>query len=188
MPRPLSALAAAGALALLAAAPAYGGGPSPAFTSTTYRVGAAPAGIATGDFNGDGRPDLAVANSGDGTVSQLLGGPAGVFTGGAMRAIAGATPAGPVAGDLNGDGRDDLVVPAGGTGGAGHYAVLLGAVDGLGPAADHADPGLLAVGAVALAQLTGSPALDLVIAEDAILRAHRKVKGVGGVVDVFGGR
>ncbi|HEY5144836.1 MAG TPA: FG-GAP-like repeat-containing protein [Solirubrobacteraceae bacterium] len=164
MPRPLSALAAAGALALLAAAPAYGGGPSPAFTSTTYRVGAAPAGIATGDFNGDGRPDLAVANSGDGTVSQLLGGPAGVFTGGAMRAIAGATPAGPVAGDLNGDGRDDLVVPAGGTGGAGHYAVLLGAVDGLGPAADHADPGLLAVGAVALAQLTGSPALDLVIA------------------------
>jgi hypothetical protein len=31
-------------------------------------------------------------------------------------------------------------------------------------------------------------ALDMVIAEEAILRAHRKVKGTGGVVDVFGGR
>ena len=166
MPRPVRAIAAAGAsvLALLAAAPAHAGGPPPSFTSATYPVGAAPAGIASGDFNGDGRPDLAVANTGDGTVSQLLGGPAGVFSPGAVRAIAGATPGGPVAGDLNGDGRDDLVVPAGGTGGAGHYAVLLGGPAGLGPATDHADPGLLAIGSVALAQLTGSPALDLVAA------------------------
>ncbi len=166
MPRPVSAIAATGAsvLALLAAAPAHGGGPPPSFTSATYPVGAAPAGVASGDFNGDGRPDLAVANTADGTVSQLLGGPAGVFSAGAVRAIAGATPAGPVAGDLNGDGHADLVVPAGGAGGAGHYAVLLGGPDGLGPATDHADPGLLAVGSVALAQLTGSPALDLVTA------------------------
>ncbi len=166
MPRPIRVLAAAGAglLTLLAAAPAHAGGPLPSFTSATYPVGAVPAGIATGDFNGDGRPDLAVANGGDGTISQLLGGLAGAFGAGPARAIAGATPAVPVAGDLNGDGRDDLVVPAGGTGGAGHYAVLLGGPDGLGPAIDHADPGLLAVGSVALAQLRGSPALDLVVA------------------------
>jgi hypothetical protein len=31
-------------------------------------------------------------------------------------------------------------------------------------------------------------ALELVVAEEPILRAHRKVKGVGGVVEVFGGR
>jgi hypothetical protein len=29
---------------------------------------------------------------------------------------------------------------------------------------------------------------DLAVAEKPILRAHRKVRGVGGVVDVFGGR
>jgi len=29
-------------------------------------------GIAVGDFNGDGRPDLAVANSGDNTVGVFL--------------------------------------------------------------------------------------------------------------------
>ena len=37
-------------------------------------------------------------------------------------------------------------------------------------------------------QETVELALDMVIAEEAILRAHRKVKGTGGVVDVFGGR
>ena len=37
-------------------------------------------------------------------------------------------------------------------------------------------------------QETVETALDLVIAEEPILRAHRKVKGVGGVVDLFGAR
>ena len=41
---------------------------------------------------------------------------------------------------------------------------------------------------VSTEQETVDRALDLVIAEDAILRAHRKVKGVGGMVDVFGDR
>jgi hypothetical protein len=34
-------------------------------------------------------------------------------------------------------------------------------------------------------QETVERALDLVIAEEPILRAHRKIKGVGGIVDVF---
>ena len=37
-------------------------------------------------------------------------------------------------------------------------------------------------------QETVKTALDLVIAEEPILRAHRKVKGIGGVVDLFGAR
>lgn len=37
-------------------------------------------------------------------------------------------------------------------------------------------------------QETVELALDMVIAEEAILRAHREVKGTGGVVDVFGGQ
>ena len=43
-----------------------------AFRSGSYRVGASPTGIASGDFNKDGYPDLAVFN-GDATVSILLG-------------------------------------------------------------------------------------------------------------------
>jgi len=37
-------------------------------------------------------------------------------------------------------------------------------------------------------QETVERALELVVAEEPILRAHRRVKGVGGVVEVFGGR
>ena len=37
-------------------------------------------------------------------------------------------------------------------------------------------------------QATVETALDLVLAEEPILRVHRKVKGVGGIVDVFGDR
>jgi hypothetical protein len=38
-----------------------------------YPVGIAPSNVAVGDFNGDGKQDFAVANSGTGNVSILLG-------------------------------------------------------------------------------------------------------------------
>jgi len=37
-----------------------------------YKAGYSPASVAVGDFNGDGKPDLAVANRGDSTISVLL--------------------------------------------------------------------------------------------------------------------
>ena len=37
-----------------------------------YAVGSSPSAIAVGDFNGDGRPDVAAANGGSNTVSVLL--------------------------------------------------------------------------------------------------------------------
>ena len=43
-------------------------------------VGLHPSAIVAADFNGDGRLDLAVANSGSGTVSILHGNGAGGFT------------------------------------------------------------------------------------------------------------
>lgn len=42
-------------------------------TQITLATGNGPAGIATGDFNSDGHPDLAVTNETDGTVSIILG-------------------------------------------------------------------------------------------------------------------
>jgi hypothetical protein len=43
-------------------------------------TGDGPASVAVGDFNGDGNPDLAVANQLAGTVSVLSGGAGGGFT------------------------------------------------------------------------------------------------------------
>jgi uncharacterized repeat protein (TIGR01451 family) len=81
----------------------------------TFSVGAplttgnAPFAIATGDFNGDGRLDLAVSNSNDGTVTILLGIGAGAFGAGVPVAV-GATPQVVVVGDFNEDGIQDLAV------------------------------------------------------------------------------
>ena len=63
----------------------------------------------TGDFNGDGRTDLAVANSGDNDVSILLGNGDGTFQPQVTYAV-GSDPVALVAGDFNGDGRTDLAV------------------------------------------------------------------------------
>jgi len=44
-----------------------------------YGAGSFPYSLAIGDLNGDGKPDLAVANAGDTTVSVLLGNGDGAF-------------------------------------------------------------------------------------------------------------
>ena len=63
----------------------------------------------TGDFNGDGRTDLAVANSDDNDVSILLGNGDGTFQNQVTYAV-GSDPVALVTGDFNGDGRTDLAV------------------------------------------------------------------------------
>ena len=45
----------------------------------TYPVGMSPVSVAMGDFNGDGKMDLAVLNTGDSTISILLGNGDGSF-------------------------------------------------------------------------------------------------------------
>ncbi|HXH42086.1 MAG TPA: FG-GAP-like repeat-containing protein, partial [Thermoanaerobaculia bacterium] len=76
---------------------------------TNFAVGAAPFSLAIGDFNGDGRSDLAVANAGSADVSILLGTGTGTF-GAATNIAVGAAPAAVAIGDFNGDGRIDLAV------------------------------------------------------------------------------
>jgi type II secretory pathway component GspD/PulD (secretin) len=79
------------------------------FPSTNYDVGTAPASVVVGDFNGDGKPDLAVVNKTDNTVSILLGNGDGTF-GAATTFPTGMAPIAVVTSDFNGDGKLDLAV------------------------------------------------------------------------------
>src|SRR5271157_5414649 len=99
-------------------------------------VGNVPEGIASSDFNGDGIADLAVTNSGDNTVSVLLGNVSvvnqecdGTFNAQQTYPVGG-QPAGIAVGDFNGDGIADLAVP---NASDNNVSVLLGNADGTFP-------------------------------------------------------
>jgi hypothetical protein len=74
-----------------------------------YGVGESPRSVAVGDFNGDGHPDLAVANAGSDNVSILLGTGGGAFTGPTNFPV-GTAPSSVAVGDFNSDGHPDLSV------------------------------------------------------------------------------
>jgi uncharacterized protein YjdB len=80
------------------------------FTSAVnYPVGTNPTAIVTGDFNGDGLADLAVANTGSNSVTLLSGQANGAF-GNAHTIEIGSQPTVLASGDFNGDGVSDLIV------------------------------------------------------------------------------
>jgi hypothetical protein len=91
------------------------GSTSISFTEqAAYAAGAGPVSVATADFNGDGKPDIAVANTSDFTVSVLLN---TTVTGATVPGFAaqqafttGFNPASVAAADVDGDGRPDLIV------------------------------------------------------------------------------
>src|SRR6185369_2682810 len=77
--------------------------------ATNFTVGTGPVSVAVGDFNGDGKLDLAVANQTTNNVSVLLGNGAGSF-GAATNFAVGTLPTPVAVGDFNGDGKLDLAV------------------------------------------------------------------------------
>src|SRR5205814_2046939 len=88
--------------------------------AANFGSGNDPISVAVGDFNGDGKQDLAVANYATNDVSILLGNGDGSFqlavnfgVGSAARSVA--------VGDFNGDGKQDLAVANGGD-----VSILLG--------------------------------------------------------------
>ncbi len=152
--------------------------------AVNYRAGVRPGAIASGDFNGDGRPDLAVANGGqgfprtNGNVSVLLATGAGVFAA-AVNYPAGSNPVAVAVADFNGDGRADLAVttalPREGDSGV---AVLIGVGDGtFRPAVILPDD--FGAGALAAVDVNGDGRQDLVIAHCCGSTAMSLRRGVG---------
>ena len=74
-----------------------------------FAVGIQPLCVAVGDFNGDGLPDLAVANSNSHNVAVLLGNGDGTFQG-ARSFGADSRSVSVAVGEFNGDGVQDLAV------------------------------------------------------------------------------
>src|SRR5262245_2670245 len=75
----------------------------------TFNVASNAYSVATGDFNGDGKPDFAVSSYGSNTISITLGGVDGTFSS-PIQYVTGTNPVSIVVADLNGDGKPDLAV------------------------------------------------------------------------------
>jgi VCBS repeat-containing protein len=127
--------------------------------STQYAAGHLARFVAIGDMNGDGRPDLAVANYDDNNVSVLLGTGNGTF-GIATNFSVGANPRTVGVGDLNGDGRLDLVAASSISD---TVSVLLGNGDGTFQTQTTYSTGSSPI-ELAIGDLNGDGRLDLVLA------------------------
>ena len=125
---------------------------------TDFAAGDTPQAVATGDFNGDGHADLAVADWWADSVSILLGDGLGGFATPATHATGG-NPCSVAVGDFNGDTKLDLAVA---NNYSGDVSILLGdGAGGFGAATDYS-MGDWPQG-VAVADFNGDTKLDLAV-------------------------
>jgi serine/threonine protein kinase/uncharacterized protein (DUF2141 family) len=124
-----------------------------------YPAGLYPCDVAAGDFNGDGKLDLDVANMQSHTVSVLLGNGDGTFQKAIVSPVGKWFASAVTAADVNGDGKLDLVVV---DRGSHQVSVLLGKGDGTFQTPRQYDVGR-SPGAVAVADINGDGKLDLVV-------------------------
>jgi len=118
-------------IVLIAMAPAARAACTDFAAAVSYSAGFSAQSVAIGDFNGDGRPDLATANAGSNNVTVRLGNADGTF-GPKVSLALGNSPTSVTAGDFDGDGKLDLAVTISSDN---NVAILLGnGSGGFGPA------------------------------------------------------
>lgn len=117
--------------------------------------------VAVGDFDEDGKPDLATSNTNTNNVAVVLGNGDGTFGAATRFGLGGSTgPQGIAAADLNGDGHRDLVTS---NSSAGTLSVLLGDGDGGFGTASSVSAGVPLPSKLKLADVTEDGKLDAVI-------------------------
>jgi VCBS repeat protein len=167
----LSDIATAGIASVVVVNPAPGGGKSnPVLFEVTnpngvsfssappLPAGSGPKPVATGDFNGDGKVDLVVANESSDNVSVFLSNGDGTFQA-AVDYSVGSQPFSIAVGDFNGDGKLDLVVV---NNLSDSVSVLLGKGDGTFQPAMTSGAGSTPT-SVAVGDFNGDGNLDLVV-------------------------
>jgi hypothetical protein len=130
--------------------------------AVSYGSGGAQAySVATGDVNGDGKPDLLVANSGSNTVGVLLGNGDGTFQPAVSYGSGGVSAQSVQVADVNADGKLDVLVANRGDATVG---VLLGNGDGTFQTAVPYSSGAIQANSVAVADVNADGKPDLLVA------------------------